>query len=77
MPQDQSISAVTQSLAVTDAGAGNPPGAEPVEPESPLTHIVGIGASAGGLQALESFFEHFTPPARHGVCRRPTSVTRL
>ncbi len=62
MPQHQSAPAVTQPLAVTAAVAGNQTGMEPVDTASPLTHIVGIGASAGGLQALESFFEHFVPP---------------
>ncbi|ETX06747.1 chemotaxis protein CheB [Candidatus Entotheonella palauensis] len=62
MPQHQPAPAVIHSRTATVPDAGNPTGMEPVASESTLTHIVGIGASAGGLQALESFFEHFIPP---------------
>ncbi len=62
MPQHQSASAMIPSLSMTDADVRHQTGLEPDATESPLTHIVGIGASAGGLQALESFFEHFIPP---------------
>ena len=30
--------------------------------------VVGIGASAGGLEALETFFAHIPPTLREGVC---------
>ncbi|GFO69304.1 hypothetical protein GMLC_28830 [Geomonas limicola] len=33
----------------------------PVQPEGTPTHIVGIGASAGGLNALEQFFDNMPP----------------
>ncbi|ETW97459.1 MAG: hypothetical protein ETSY1_22585, partial [Candidatus Entotheonella factor] len=62
MPQHQPASAVIHSLSATASDADNLTHIEPVGSESTLTHIVGIGASAGGLQALESFFEHFVPP---------------
>lgn len=61
MPQHQSPPTAIQPLATT-AVAETPTALEPAANASPLTHIVSIGASAGGLQALESFFEHFVPP---------------
>lgn len=37
----------------------------PQDPLNTPTHIVGIGASAGGLEAIESFFKHM--PARNNL----------
>src|SRR6202012_2146141 len=34
---------------------------EPERPQGASCGIVGIGASAGGLQALEAFFQHLPP----------------
>ncbi len=41
------------------------PGTEPVSSKSQPSHVVGIGASAGGLEALERLFERM--PARTGM----------
>jgi len=34
----------------------------PKSSDAALTQIVGLGASAGGLEALEQFFSHVLPP---------------
>src|SRR6187549_1202212 len=47
--------AMQETTAVGTAPPSSPP--ESADPESP-PYVVGIGASAGGLEALESFFEH-------------------
>ncbi len=40
-------------------------------------HVVGVGASAGGLEALEKFFSHGTGRHRHGVRRPAASLPGL
>ncbi len=39
--------------------------------------IVGIGASAGGLEALEIFLKNVPPELRHGFCDRSTPRPEL
>ena len=35
--------------------------------------IVGMGASAGGLEALEAFFSHMPPDSGIAICHHPAS----
>ena len=48
-----------------------------VIPAAEPYHVVGIGASAGGLEALEQFFEHMPEDSRPVLCDRAASVARL
>jgi len=43
---------------------------------SPPSHYVAVGASAGGLEAIEAFFSHM-PPTAPGFRGDPASLARL
>lgn len=62
MPQHLSEPDAGKHLTAASSDATHTAEAVSSQAVSALTHIVGIGASAGGLQALESFFEHLIPP---------------
>jgi two-component system CheB/CheR fusion protein len=55
------------SLVTAEPSVAPLPGSEATgsEPREPSFHVVGIGASAGGLEALERLFEHM--PERTGM----------
>ncbi len=70
MCQPEEIAERTESAAVDDrpderVAAANPVHRSPAETARRPTYIVGIGASAGGLEALERFFDHM--PADTGL----------
>ncbi len=62
MPQHRLEPDARSHQTAPRSDTAKPADAESSQTEATLTHIVGIGASAGGLQALESFFEHLIPP---------------
>ena len=71
-PQDKARSHPTTAVPTGDCGIADQPEAAAAEeiddreaPQAPRFPIVGIGASAGGLEALQEFFGH--TPAETGV----------
>ena len=60
-----------------DQGRKKEQTANSVEKASPehghAFHVVGIGASAGGLEALGTVFQKYAARQRHGICRCPAS----